>query len=281
MLLLNLVNPVLLKMGFSALLRTLDCSECCVLFHRGKLITFLLGESPAMYLHQRCGRNLFCSVFHTHNELQRLDCKDFILIISSEMGGERITHKAPSSCMRIVHNLEGWVLVGSLCRRGRSSFPQLLDIRGPSQTLKEQPQGIAPIQKISVCAAILWLQRNRLCPVIAAVRFWGVSEWGRGAHQHSPYFWDSILESRQALPHSLIWPCRFQVSMAQGHGWHRWGCAHWHYPSLLPEQHVVFSSQEESFLTSLPFLSLTWDQSLTLCAGGARESFLGYSFVYL
>lgn len=122
MLLLNLVNPVLLKMGFSALLRTLDCSECCVLFHRGKLITFLLGESPAMYLHQRCGRNLFCSVFHMHNELQRLDCKDFILIISSGMGGERITHKAPSSCMRTVHNLEGWVLVGSLCRRGRSSF---------------------------------------------------------------------------------------------------------------------------------------------------------------
>lgn len=43
------------------------------------------------------------------------------------------------------------MLVGSLCRGGRGSFPQLLDIQGPSQTLKD----IAPIQKISVYAAIL------------------------------------------------------------------------------------------------------------------------------
>lgn len=26
-------------------------------------------------------------------------------------------------------------------------------------------------------------------------------------------------------PHSPLWPCRFRASVAQGRGWHRWGCA--------------------------------------------------------
>lgn len=80
-----------------------------MLFQRGKLITFLLGKSPALCLHQRCGRNLFVQYFICMMTLQRLDCKDFILIISSGMGGERIAHNAPSSCMQVVHDLEvGW-----------------------------------------------------------------------------------------------------------------------------------------------------------------------------
>lgn len=115
-------------------------------------------------------------------------------------------------------------MVASLCRGGGGSFPQLWDVQGPSQTLKEQPQGIAPIQKISVCAAILRLDRIKLCLLTAPL--WGVSEGGQGAHHHSPCVWDNILESRQALPHSPLWPRRFQASVAQGHGWHRWGCAH-------------------------------------------------------
>lgn len=90
-------------------------------------------------------------------------------------------------------------MVASLCRGGVGSFPQLLDIQGPSRTLKEQPQGVAPIQKISVCAAILRLHRIKLCLLIAPL--WGVSEeGGHGAYHHSPYFWDNVLESRQALP---------------------------------------------------------------------------------
>lgn len=124
--------------------------------------------------------------------------------------------KPQGSCMQVVHNLWGWVLVG---RGGRGSFPQLLDIQGPSWTLKEQPQGMVPIQKISVWAAMLILHRFKLCLLIAPLEFWGVWEWGHGAHHHSPYFWDNILQSP-------LWPCRFQVSVAQGHSWHRWGCAH-------------------------------------------------------
>lgn len=90
-------------------------------------------------------------------------------------------------------------MVASPCRGGVGSFPQLLDIQGPSRTLKEQPQGVAPVQKISVCAAILRLHRIKLCLLIAPL--WGVSEeGGHGAYHHSPYFWDNVLESRQALP---------------------------------------------------------------------------------
>lgn len=80
-------------------------------------------------------------------------------------------------------------MVASPCRGGVGSFPQLLDIQGPSRTLKEQPQGVAPVQKISVCAAILRLHRIKLCLLIAPL--WGVSEeGGHGAYHHSPYFWD-------------------------------------------------------------------------------------------
>lgn len=45
------------------MLRTLDYSECYMLFRRGKLITFLLGESPTICLHQKCGRKFFLRYF--------------------------------------------------------------------------------------------------------------------------------------------------------------------------------------------------------------------------
>ncbi|KAF2977704.1 hypothetical protein EK904_007672 [Melospiza melodia maxima] len=66
------------------------------------------------------------------------------------------------------------------CRGGRGSFPQLLGIQGRAAS--------APIQKMSVCAAILRLHRIELCLLIAPLQLWGVSEWGQGAHHHSPYF---------------------------------------------------------------------------------------------
>lgn len=182
-----------------------------------------------------------------HDELQRLDCKDFILIISSEMWGEGITHKAPRSCVQVVDNLWGCVWVGSLCRGGRGSFPQLLDVQGPSQTLKEQPQGIAPIQKVSMCAAILSLRRIKLFLLIAPLEFWGVSEWGHITTVHI----FGITSWRAGRP------CPTACS---GHAGFRWAWPRdadgavpiWHCcASLLPDQHVGFSSQEESFLLFL------------------------------
>lgn len=115
-------------------------------------------------------------------------------------------------------------MVASLCRGGVGSFPQLLDIQGPSRTLKEQPQGVAPVQKISVCAEILRLHRIKLCLLIAPL--WGVSEEGGHVHITTVHIFGIMCwRAGRPCPHSPLWPCRFRASMAQGRGWHRWGCA--------------------------------------------------------
>lgn len=109
-------------------------------------------------------------------------------------------------------------------QRRSGQLPSAFGHSGAITDLERAALGIAPIQKISVCAAILRLHRIKLCLLIAPL--WGVSEeGGHGAYHHSPYFWDNVLESRQALPHSPLWPRRFRASVAQGRGWHRWGCA--------------------------------------------------------
>lgn len=84
-------------------------------------------------------------------------------------------------------------------QRRSGQLPSAFGHSGAITDLERAALGIAPVQKISVCAEILRLHRIKLCLLIAPL--WGVSEeGGHGAYHHSPYFWDNVLESRQALP---------------------------------------------------------------------------------
>lgn len=197
-----------------------------------------------------------------HDELQRLDCKDFILIISAGMGTQSLTKPQVPACRLFITSEFG-------CRGGRGSFPQLLDIQGPWRTWEEQPQGIVSIEKISVCAAILGLHRIKLCLLIAPLEFWGVSEWGQGAHHHSPYFGVRSWGAGR--------PCSGQTGFR------------WAWPrDMAGTDGAVPAFSQISMLCSVArksppyyFSHQIWDQSLTLCASGARESFFFRTVLYI
>lgn len=214
-----------------------------------------------MCLHERCGRNLFVQYFICVMSYRGWTVR--ILSWSFLLGWEHkesLTKPQVPACRLFITSEAG-------CRGGRGSFPQLLDIQGPIRTWKEQPQGIAPIQKISVCAAILRLHKIKLCFLIAPLEFWGVSEWGQGAHHHSPYFGVRSWGAGRPCPTALSGQAGFRWAWPRDRAGTDGAVPIWHCcPSLLPDQHVVFSSQEES---SLLFLSLNLGSiSYPMCKWG-------------
>jgi len=128
------------------MLRALDCSECYMHFRRGKLITFLLGESPTICLHEKCGRKFFIQHFicttSYRGQVVRATFLSRLFLLGWEEEESLTMDKEPRvpACRLVLAFEVGWTVAVSLSEEEGGSFPHPLHIQGPSWTLKSNPR---------------------------------------------------------------------------------------------------------------------------------------------